>query len=463
MLAQLKPDICDVSTGGYEYSSDHYAPTMLALEAGCHVLGEKPISNEIAKAEEMVALAKAKNLRLWHQPQSPFHSPWLARPSNGSRRDGWVDLLFVNMSMWIKNPAESSPWFQIKALHPHTIDVMRYFCGDITHGAVFRYEGAGPHAVEHGALQHEVRQWRGRRVDRELRHRARPSHGSAAEVAGTGGRFVLDDMFQELTLYPGRFDREDGDHQYPLFGPITEKVFPDTFKNRIHRFVEQISEGCAPDQIDGSGADGLAAQKVLAAAIRVDREPDRGRGRLIGGRCGVRRRRFGLAGHHSFSFPSCTLVITHSVCELVYCSFDLFPRSAASVAGGSGRGGVLRRPALQNLPESTVIEWVRRRRGRTQRKRDVHRPISVGNGGFRYASNTFCALASENRASRYGPCADIRALFRKPGRRARRPSRFAAAQGTSVKKRLGAIARQSGVVAAALQDLRRRERWRSRA
>ena len=40
-------------------------------------------------------------------------------------------LLFVNMSMWIKNPNEGSPWWQIKALHPHTVDVMRYFCGDV--------------------------------------------------------------------------------------------------------------------------------------------------------------------------------------------------------------------------------------------------------------------------------------------------------------------------------------------
>ena len=40
-------------------------------------------------------------------------------------------LLFVNMSMWIKNPVETSPYYQIKALHPHTVDIMRYFCGDV--------------------------------------------------------------------------------------------------------------------------------------------------------------------------------------------------------------------------------------------------------------------------------------------------------------------------------------------
>src|SRR5689334_1220816 len=62
MLAALKPDVVSIATGGYEYGSDHYEPTMVALEAGCHVLGEKPISNEIDKAEKMVAKAREKGL-----------------------------------------------------------------------------------------------------------------------------------------------------------------------------------------------------------------------------------------------------------------------------------------------------------------------------------------------------------------------------------------------------------------
>ena len=58
MLASLRPDVCSVATGGFEYSSDHYAPTLQALRAGCHVLCEKPISNDLAHAREMVRVAK---------------------------------------------------------------------------------------------------------------------------------------------------------------------------------------------------------------------------------------------------------------------------------------------------------------------------------------------------------------------------------------------------------------------
>src|ERR1051326_6243636 len=60
MLSAVKPDVCSITTGGFEYSSDHYAPTLQALHAGCHVLCEKPISNDITHAEEMVRVAREK-------------------------------------------------------------------------------------------------------------------------------------------------------------------------------------------------------------------------------------------------------------------------------------------------------------------------------------------------------------------------------------------------------------------
>jgi predicted dehydrogenase len=84
------------------------------------------------------------------------------------------------------------------------------------------------------------------------------------EVAGIKGRFVLEDMFRELTLYPAG-NLEKIVYTNPLFGGMRD--FEETFRNRLTRFVEQLEEGARPDEIDGSGADGLAAQTVLAAAI----------------------------------------------------------------------------------------------------------------------------------------------------------------------------------------------------
>ncbi len=85
------------------------------------------------------------------------------------------------------------------------------------------------------------------------------------ELAGTGGRFVIDDIFREATLYPAD-SLEKTVYTNPVFGGMRD--FDDTFRNRLGRFVEQLNEGTDPSGIDGSGADGLAAQRVLAAAIR---------------------------------------------------------------------------------------------------------------------------------------------------------------------------------------------------
>jgi predicted dehydrogenase len=237
---------------------------MQALEAGCHVLGEKPISNEIAKAEEMVASARAKGLCYGINLNHRF-TP-LARQART-----WIDegrlgtLLFVNTAMWIKNPVESSPWFHIKALHPHTVDLMRYFCGDITAVQCFAIKapGRGIWSTAHFAMRFERGIVGGLTGSYDI-ERGHPME--RCEVAGTGGRFVLEDLFSELTLYPAG-DMAKTVITNTVFGNIKEKTFPDTFRNRINRFVAQVHEGGEPHVIEGSGADGLAAQRVLEAAV----------------------------------------------------------------------------------------------------------------------------------------------------------------------------------------------------
>ena len=268
MLDGVQLDMVSVATGGEEYASDHYEPTMQALEAGLHVLCEKPISNEIAPAEEMVALARERGLcfgiDLNHRftPAARLAKKWVDEGRIGHQ-------LFMNMSMWIENPRESSLWFQIKALHPHTVDIMRYFSGDIE--AVQCFAVKAPGRVIYSTAQFNMRFASGC-----LGHLtgsydiARGHPMERCELAGTNGRFVLEDMFRELTLYPAG-DLEKRVYSNPVFGGMRD--FEETFFNRLGRFVEQLEEGANADEIDGSGADGLAAQKVLAAAIEsVQRE-----------------------------------------------------------------------------------------------------------------------------------------------------------------------------------------------
>ena len=268
LLDGAELDMASVATGGEEYGSDHYQPTVEALEGGLHVLVEKPISNEIGPAEEMVALAREKGLCFGVDLNHRFTpAARLARQWMDDGRLG--NLLFMNMSMWIQNPRESSPWFQIKALHPHTVDIMRYYCGDIEAVQCFALKAPGRTIYstaqfnmrfKNGCLGHLTGSYdieRGHPMER-------------CEVAGLQGRFVIDDMYREATLYPAG-EMEKRVFSNPIFGGMRD--FEDTFRNRLGRFVEQLEEGAEPEEIDGSGYDGLQAQKVLAAAIEsVERE-----------------------------------------------------------------------------------------------------------------------------------------------------------------------------------------------
>jgi len=262
MLTALQPDLVSITTGGYEYGSDHYEPTLQALEAGCHVLGEKPICNDIAKAQEMVDKAREKGLCYGIDLNHRFTPA--ARLAKQWQNEGRLGhLLFINMSMWIMNPNESSPYFQIKALHPHTVDIMRHFCGDVEAVQCFTTHSPARTiwTTAHFSMKFKNGVVGGLTGCYEI-ERGHPME--RCEVAGTGGRFVIEDMYREVTLYPaGNLVKQV--YSNPVFGGMGS--FEDTFRNRINRFVEQVGAGVKPDEIDGTGADGLAAQKVLQAAI----------------------------------------------------------------------------------------------------------------------------------------------------------------------------------------------------
>jgi predicted dehydrogenase len=263
MFAEAAPEIVSVATGGYEYSSDHYEPTIEALEAGCHVLCEKPICNDLEKAAEMVARARERGLCFGIDFNHRFTPA--ARLAEGWVREGRLgDLLFANMALWIGKPRdEPSPWFHLKALNPHSVDMLRHYCGDITHVQLFAMKAPGRSMwstasfnfrflngmVGHLTSSYDVA--RGHPMER-------------CEVAGVKGRLVVEDMWREATLYPAG----DGVKQVytnPVFGGVAD--FDDTFRERLSCFVKQVDDGVAPEAIDGSGADGLAAQRVIHAGI----------------------------------------------------------------------------------------------------------------------------------------------------------------------------------------------------
>jgi predicted dehydrogenase len=261
MLASgIQIDAASMATAGKENGGDHYTPTMELLEAGIPVLGEKPISNEIDKAKEMVALAKAKNLRYGVNLNHRF-TPAAVKAKEWVTEGRLGEVNIINMTMWINNPNESAEHFHMRALHPHSIDVMRYFAGDVEKVQAFFKKGKGRKIwsnvqvnmlFKNGVIGHLTGSYD-----------AGGTYGlETLEVVGSDARFVLREACVRLEFYP-RFGQEI--ETYDNLGGMMN--WTETFNSRIGRWVEQNIQQVSPAEIDGSGEDALKAQLVIEAAI----------------------------------------------------------------------------------------------------------------------------------------------------------------------------------------------------
>jgi predicted dehydrogenase len=257
----IRLDAVSMATRGDENGGEHFAPTMELLEAGIPVLGEKPISNRVEEGEKMVALAAKKNVAYAINLNHRF------TPAAKKARD-WVEqgrlgtLALINMRMWINNPVETSPWFHLRALHPHSFDVMRYFCGDVKSVAAFMVKGEGRKIWSNAqVLLHFANGVVGTLTGS---YDAGGSYGlERCEVVGSKGRFVLEDACEHLFFYPRSSIEVES---YSYLGEM--RSFSETFKSRIGAWVDQVDAKAKPGDIDGSGADGLKVQRIIEAAIK---------------------------------------------------------------------------------------------------------------------------------------------------------------------------------------------------
>ena len=262
MLASgIRIDAAGVTTAGPENGGHHYKPTMELLGAGIPVLGEKPISNKLPEARRMVALAKRKKLpyaiNLNHRftPAALRARQWLDRGRLG-------ELNIINMTLWINNPNESSPHFHMRALHPHSLDIMRYFGGDIRSVQAFFKKGKGRKIwsnvqvnllFKNGIIGHLTGSYD-----------AGGSYGlETCEVVGSEGRVVIREACESLEFYP-RFGR-----QVETYGNLGNMAhFNESFQSRIDAWVNDLRKKTPPQRVNAKAEDALKVQLVIEAAIK---------------------------------------------------------------------------------------------------------------------------------------------------------------------------------------------------
>jgi predicted dehydrogenase len=285
-------DIVDVATGGSENGGWHFEPTMEALAAGKHVLVEKPISNDINEARQMVALAQAKDLYLGCNLNHYFTEP--AAKAKAMMDAGRVGeqifclhrMGFVGGEFTYGGPGENPnsvgfPYFHVKAFLAHPFSIMRFFCGDITHVQAFMSrpscrKKAGDVMVSINSIH--VR-FANDAIGYLFSQRGDTTMGFGGwwsiEVGGTKGTFCIENCVEKLTFIaaPGAAGAADpatlslGKANEPEVTDTGLTDFGITFPNRIHAFLEDVTNQVPKDKLRASGRDALATLEYTFAAI----------------------------------------------------------------------------------------------------------------------------------------------------------------------------------------------------
>ena len=284
-------DIVDVTTGGNENGSWHYEPTMQALDYGKHVLVEKPLSNDINQAREMVAKAEEKGVYLGCNLNHYFTPP--AEKARDYMESGQVgELIYCLHKMGFaggektyqpQNAAnvKGFPYFHVKAFLSHPFSIMRYFCGDITHVQAFVNrpsfrKGAGDLMLSVNSIHVK---FANDCVGYLLSQRGDTTFGLggwwSVEVGGTRGTFCVENCIEKVTFWPSPGTEGAAQPEKLVLGAspaptVTESGISDfgqTFPIRIHAFLEDVTNGVPRDHLRASGRDALAALEYTWAVI----------------------------------------------------------------------------------------------------------------------------------------------------------------------------------------------------
>ena len=291
MLRNEDLDIVDVCTGGFENGSWHYEPAMEAMEAGKHVLVEKPLSSDVREAREMVAMAARKRLYLGCNLNHYFTPPAeKAREYMDAGKIGEIVYCLHKMGFSAGEPtyakATSSrfagfPYAHLKAFLSHPFSVMRYFCGDVTHVQAFVNRPGFRRRVDDVMLSTvsiHVR-FANEAAGYLLSQRGDAPYGLGGwwslEVAGTHGTFCIENCVEKVTYWPAPTPEAAGDAQNLQGGEgtgpfVTESGltdFGETFPRRIHAFLEDITNGVPRESLRASGRDALAALEYTWAVM----------------------------------------------------------------------------------------------------------------------------------------------------------------------------------------------------
>lgn len=249
----------------------HFPLAKAALNAGAHVLIEKPLTRTSAEARELIALAEAKNLRL--MAGHVFHYKPEVRALVELRKSGelgdirYLDSVRVNLGLF--RPDVNVMW----DLAPHDLSIFEAILGK----APRRVSAIGAAHVLHPTVRQETMIHLTLDYGNDLLGHVHVNWFSPLKqrlmvIAGHKKMAVYDDINtgEPIRVYDrGTYDAKADTPAYPSLrtGPtqVPHVRQEEPLRLQIREFFDAIREGRAPET---DGHAGLRVVSVLEAAMK---------------------------------------------------------------------------------------------------------------------------------------------------------------------------------------------------
>jgi UDP-N-acetylglucosamine 3-dehydrogenase len=248
----------------------HFEPAMEALDAGKHVLVEKPLSLIVKEAEQMVRKAEEKGVNLAIDYNRRYAPPYLkAKEWIDDGTIGNVAYVMMKLSQGGPNVSHKGKYYLLYELETHAMDMIRHLGGDI---AEVSAEMASPRGGNPGQGEEVV--YNSIAVSMKFTEERvavlMASWDSAfthpieiVEICGSKGYMQVNNIVESVSLYP------HGDPVVRTWKPSIFQTgaltFDKIFENRVHAFVNDLNAGKVPAP---TGLDGLKAIYAIESAIK---------------------------------------------------------------------------------------------------------------------------------------------------------------------------------------------------
>lgn len=266
MLSNEECDAVDVVTADHL----HFQPVMECLEAGKHVLCEKPLSLSLDEAEQMVAKAKEKDVYLSMDYNRRF-APGYAKARQWFDAGECGRLAYIDMKLSQGGMTHSwkGEYYLLYELQTHAIDLLRWFGGEIVavcaqmarprldsvpDGETACYTSmAISLRFADNAVSSLLASW-----DSDFVHPI-----ERVEICGDKGEIVVDNVLSKATLL--RRDDQVVQEYRPSIFRMEQLAFDGTFALRMDAWAKDLVAGREPQP---SGRDGLQAMRVIDSIVR---------------------------------------------------------------------------------------------------------------------------------------------------------------------------------------------------